>query len=628
MRLSLLYTVFLFLSAEYVFSQSAQVTIGGSDKDQSYDLLQVSDGYIITGYTLSYGANPTVSDVYLIKVGSSGSLAWTTMVGDAAMDEGYGMVQAADGGYAVAGVTWSFGSGMSDMYLLKFTSTGSLSWSKTLGGAGEDVAFDITKTEDGNYILAGYSTSFGSGDEDIFLAKFLANGNLSWSRTFGGTGNERAKAIITVPDGYIMAGSTDSYGQGNSDCYVVKYNTAGTYQWSQAIGGPGLDEAFDIIQDTDGNLVLTGTTDSYGAGINDMYLVKLNSNGGLLWTKTFGNSNQGWGNKLIQASDGNYIVAGGYVPVSKPWNGFIAKYDVSGTLLWEKNYGEPGGPEYINGLIQNNAGEYVMCGSTNSFGGAFDFYITKFTSRGGFCGTSAIAGTESSGGVASGSSGSNTNRALTAGTGGVTGTGGFLTNQCGNLAILPVSLLSFTGKAGNNSAELSWSTASEENNNYFTLERSTDGKIFSEIGKINGAGNSNSNQHYQFIDGELPPAPAAAAFFYRLSQTDYDGKRENLGIVSVKLSGYGNFLSMTIQSNPVATDKLNLNLFSPIDDEVLLSISDLHGKIVSTEKIQLKKNESSLATFDLAGNSKGVYFISVYGKSSSVKSKFLFLGGE
>lgn len=611
-----------------VFSQSAFVTMGGSDVDQSYALLQTSDnGYVIAGYTLSYGQSMNITgDVYLIKINSSGTVQWTETVGGASYDEGYGIVQATDGGFVVAGVTYSFGAGNADMYILKFTSAGALSWSKTLGeAAGDEYANAITRGTDGGYVVAGYTTSYGSGDEDIFLAKFTAAGNLSWTRSFGGTGNERANSVITVPDGYIMAGSTDSYGQGSTDLYIVKYNLSGSYQWSQAVGGAGIDEAYDIIQDTDGNLVATGYTSSYGAGIGDMYLIKFDSNGNLLWTSTYGNSLNGWGWQLIQASDGNYVVAGMYVPTggSGASDAIMVKFDTNGNLLWKKNYGGTNGPEMANGLIENSAGQYVACGNSNSFGGAYDIAVSKITSSGSACTASGATGTVSSGGVASGSSGSNTNRPLAAGNGGVESSGGTLTNQCGNLATLPVELVSFTGKVEGNSSKLSWSTASEENNNFFTIEKSYDGKTFSEIGKIKGAGNSNAIRKYEFTD-ESP----AQQNYYRLSQTDFDGQYKELGIVSVKMLNESNGLQLTVQSNPVTTNNLLLNLFSSVEDEIILNITDLQGRVIRSEKISIGGNENILAAIDLQGMSKGAYFVTATGKSSSVNSKFILLNRD
>ncbi len=617
----------LFFFSQKAFSQSAEVTIGGSDLEQSYSLVQTSDnGYVIAGYTLSYGQSMNITgDVYLIKVNNLGNIAWTETVGGVGYDEGYGLVQATDGGFAVAGVTYSFGAGSGDMYLLKFTSAGALAWSRTLGGAGDEYGNAITVAADGSYIVAGYATSFGAGDDDMFLAKFSATGTLNWSRTFGSNvGSDRANSVIAVSDGYIMVGGTDSYGQGSTDAVIVKYNLSGTYQWSQTVGGAGIDEAYSVIQDTDGNLVFTGYTSSYGAGSGDMYLVKLDNTGNLLWTKTFGNAKNGWGWHLIQSNDGNYVVSGMYVPTAlAASNAIIAKFDVSGNVLWEKNFGVNGGPEMANGLIQNNIGEYVMCGYSNSFGGAFDIYIPKFTSTGTFCGTNGVQGSSNTGGIASGGFGSNTNQALAAGSGGLESSGGTLTNQCGNLSNLPVELLSFYGSPENNSVKLSWTTASEENNDYFAIEHSTDGENFSVIGHVSGTGNSSSAHKYDFTD-EVPEQTN----YYRLSQTDFNGQHQKLGVVFVKLSSDEKGLSLLVQSNPITTTNLSLNLFSAAEEEVTLHITDLQGRYIRQEKCYIGKNENKLFSIDLNNVSQGTYFISATTRNSSINRKFLRLNKD
>lgn len=188
---------------------------------------------------------------------------------------------------------------------------------------------------------------------------------------------------------------------------------------------------------------------------------------------------------------------------------------------------------------------------------------------------------------------------------------------------LPVSVLSFSGKAENNAVRLSWSTASEQNNDFFTLERSADGKTFSEIGKVNGAGNSSVVRHYEFTDAELPGT--SAALYYRLSQTDFDGRRQSLGVVAVNFLSEEGSLSLAVQSNPVTTNELSMNVFSQEEDELMIRITDIRGKSIAETKIPILKGESRLIKMRLENPAAGIYFINICGKSGIINSRFLLL---
>ncbi|MBI4931376.1 MAG: T9SS type A sorting domain-containing protein [Bacteroidetes bacterium] len=192
-----------------------------------------------------------------------------------------------------------------------------------------------------------------------------------------------------------------------------------------------------------------------------------------------------------------------------------------------------------------------------------------------------------------------------------------------NVTLLPVELISFSGQTENNAVKLFWSTATEINNDYFAIEHSADGKIFSEIGKINGSGNSSTIRNYEFAD-ESP----ALQNYYRLSQTDFNGQRQELGIISVKLSNAHNVLSLIVQSNPVSENNLSLNIFSPVAEEIVLSITDLEGRVIHAEKNFVKKKENVFITIDMSDVSKGVYFINATGKYASVNQKFILLNRE
>ena len=196
----------------------------------------------------------------------------------------------------MAGCTQSFGTANSNFYIVKLDGGGSLQWSRTVGGTGGGDANSIVQTTDGGYAVAGYDLSFGAGLYDMYIVKLDGNGTLQWSKTVGGTQFDNAQSIIQTTDGgFAVAGYTESFGAGGYDMYIVKLNASGTLQWSRTIGGAYLDGGNFIIQTTDGGYVVAGRTSSFGAGGDDMYVVKIDASGNTCGTYTSPSSISGSG---------------------------------------------------------------------------------------------------------------------------------------------------------------------------------------------------------------------------------------------------------------------------------------------------------------------------------------------
>ncbi len=284
-------------------------TYGGTEYDRAYSVQQTSDGgYIVAGYTFSFGAG---SDVFLIKTDANGNVIWAKTYGGTNWDEAFSVQQTSDGGYIVAGRTSSFGAGGGDIFLMKTDASGNVQWAKTYGGTGDDVAYSVQQTSDGGYIVAGRTWSFGAGGYDIFLMKTDANGNLQWAKTFGGTGWDEAFSVQQTSDGgYIVAGYTFSFGAGSYDAFLIKTDANGNLQWAKTFGGTGWDEAFSVQQTSDGGYIVAGRTSSFGAGFYNAFLVKTDANGNIQWAKTYGGTVFDYAYSVQQTSDGGYIVAG------------------------------------------------------------------------------------------------------------------------------------------------------------------------------------------------------------------------------------------------------------------------------------------------------------------------------
>ena len=203
-----------------------QKTFGGSDDDRARSVQETIDGgYVVAGYTWSSSER---EDVYILKLDANGNKLWEKTFGGSDNDGAWSIQQTNDGGYVVAGYTSSFGAGSYDVYVLKLDTSGKEVWSKTFGGSSDDLAWSIQQTNDGGYIVAGYTKSFGAGSEDVYILKLDANGNKLWEKTFGGSYDERAYCIQQTRDGrYIVAGYTSSFGVGNYDVYIIKMDANG-----------------------------------------------------------------------------------------------------------------------------------------------------------------------------------------------------------------------------------------------------------------------------------------------------------------------------------------------------------------------------------------------------------------
>jgi uncharacterized delta-60 repeat protein len=353
-------------------------TYGGSGYDWAYSIRQTSDGgYIVAGVTNSFGAGSY--DFYVVKTNSQGDTLWTHTYGGSNHDWACSVQQTADGGYIVAGYTHSFGAGYSDFFLVKTNSQGDTLWTRTYGGSDYDNAYSVQQTADGGYIVAGFTDSFGAGRSDVYLVKTNSQGDTLWTRTYGGSASDGAWSGRQTPDGgYIVAGTTYSFGAGNYDLYVVKTNSQGDTLWTRTYGGGSGDEALSVQRTADGGYIVAGYTESFGAGLYDFYLVKTDSLGDTLWTRTYGGSSWEYAYSVQQTTDSGYVMAGYTYSFGAGWNDlYLVKTNSHGGILWTRTYGGSTWDE-AQSVQQTSDGGYIVAGYTESFGaGSRDFYLVK-----------------------------------------------------------------------------------------------------------------------------------------------------------------------------------------------------------------------------------------------------------
>jgi uncharacterized delta-60 repeat protein len=282
---------------------------GGTNSDRANGVRQTTDGgYILGGYTNSYGTGSY--DFYLVKTNSSGDTLWTRTYGGSSSDYGQNVQQTTDGGYIIAGYTMSFGAGLFDIYLVKTNSSGDTLWTRSYGGSSVELCYTAQQTADGGYILAGSTDSYGAGSSDFYLVKTNSIGDTLWTHTYGGSAAETCRSVQQTTDGgYILAGITNSYGAGSSDFYLVKTNSIGDTLWTHTYGGLFGDYAYEVNEISEGGYILVGYSNSFG-GTNDFYLVKTSSAGDTLWTYTCGGMGSDYAYSGKQITDGGYILAG------------------------------------------------------------------------------------------------------------------------------------------------------------------------------------------------------------------------------------------------------------------------------------------------------------------------------
>jgi hypothetical protein len=340
-------------------------SFGGGSGDYGHSVQQTSDGgYIIAGTTESYGTSS--ADVYLIKTDASGNLIWQRTFGGSSNEEGSGVQQTSDGGYIIAGSTESYGAGSADVYLIKIDASGNLIWQRTFGGSSDDFGLFVQQTSDGGNVISGATNSYGAGNEDVYLIKTDASGNLIWQHTFGGSSDDGGYGVQqTSDDGYIIAGYTFSYAGDPGDVYLIKTDVSGNLIWQRTFGGSFSDYGSGVQQTSDGGYIITGYTYSYVGDPADVYLIKTDASGNLIWQRTFGGSSYDYGFGGQQTSDGGYIIAGytssfgaGFADV------YLIKTDTSGNLIWQCTFGGSGSD--LGYSVQQTAdGGYIITGKYN-----------------------------------------------------------------------------------------------------------------------------------------------------------------------------------------------------------------------------------------------------------------------
>ena len=329
------------------------------------DVRQTPDGgFLAAGWT-----KPSVdafTDMWLVRLDAAGNVVWQRSYGGSGRDEIETLHPTPDGGYIGIGLSSSFGASNHAPLVLKFDANGNVQWQKTYLSSGRDWGFDIVQTSDGGYVIPGMTDPCAcGGTTQGTIIKIDASGGILWQKIY--TGQSTFSSIRQTSDGgYILGGATASFGAGGGDALVIKLDSNGNIQWQNNYGGSGYDAAVIIQLTNDGGFILAGSTQSFGSGGTDAWLLKLNSDGSVAWQKAYGGSGDETASYVEQTADGGYIVSGytttGAISGTDLW---VFKTDSAGNFIWQRSYDSGSPSDNAYAIHPTSDGGYMVAGNSD-----------------------------------------------------------------------------------------------------------------------------------------------------------------------------------------------------------------------------------------------------------------------
>lgn len=283
-------------------------TFGGNKSQVANSVIQTTDGgFLVAGYTTD--TQTGARDIFIVKTNSYGQQQWNKTIGEKwGHDVANEVIATLDGGFLLVGWTNYFNNASNDMLLIKTNSDGSVQWNKTYGGSSEfDEASSVVQTADGGYILGGHTSSYGAESREMWLVKTSSSGTVQWNRTFGTANTDRAFSIIQLDDGGFLMGGIFS-----SRIGLVKTDSNGIRQWNKTYSlMNNSDAAYSVAQMSDGGYVVVGFTSYYGIrGDDDTWVLKVDTNGNLEWNKTLGGTGKEIGQSVVVLTNDDIIIGG------------------------------------------------------------------------------------------------------------------------------------------------------------------------------------------------------------------------------------------------------------------------------------------------------------------------------
>jgi len=379
-RLSLVRLIFimgmvlLFRSIIYVDNQTKthtfQRTSNLPEVDRGIAVIETKTGDIVAIGVIKKDPQAN-GDILLVCSEATGNVKWTRTFGGEGDDMGWDLIEIPIGGFLLAGTSNSHNQGSRDIIVIKTDSMGKEVWKKTYGTEREEYCWDMAVTQDGNVLLAGETSiegPYGKGNKDFYAVKIDLQGNLIWSQTYGGNKTDRCYAVDSTPDGFVLLGSTNSYGAGDQDVYLIKINPQGREQWSKTFGSEKFDMGHDVKRTHDGGYIIIGYSQTQSQGKNDSWIIKIDSKGNKLWESLIGEKEDDRTVRGIQTKDGNYVMTG-YTKSygASIWDLLLIKIDKQGKVTWRRNHSGISA-DLGYGIFESKDGGILLAGQTYSYG--------------------------------------------------------------------------------------------------------------------------------------------------------------------------------------------------------------------------------------------------------------------
>jgi len=367
-----------------VYPQSAWSRIyDGPDYDEALDIKQTFDGnYIFAGYSWIYGENQY--DIWVAKIDAKGFTIWERRYGGQGADLAVSIIPLKDGNSILLGNTQSYGAGSSDAIIIKLNYLGNIIWAKAYGTSGVEYLNKIHPAHDGGYIAAGYIYSYSS--YKVWLLKINSEGNIEWQKIYYRSSQDYANDIYPTNDGgYIVACTTYNYGNSWYDIWLLKINSIGDIMWQKVYKGNNDEEPYAIIQTYDGNYIVGGYTLSFTHYyLRDAFVMKLGSMGNVIWQKSYGGDQDEYITDVVEINDGNFIFAGYTISFTNGMKDiWVFKLNEIGDIIWQKAYGGIN-EDWANSINKTSDGGIILSAYTASFGAIYSgAMILKIDSSGG-----------------------------------------------------------------------------------------------------------------------------------------------------------------------------------------------------------------------------------------------------
>lgn len=364
-------------------AQLFEKTFGGPQDEHAIAGVPCRNGdYLVAGYTYSFGEGK--SDIWVMRLGRDGKEMWRAYKGGADFDWPSSIIETRDGHIVVAGHTQNATTGIKKAWVFKLDKRGNEIWSKTYGGDKTDEAEGIVETYDGGYAVVGYTHSFSRGSSDLWILRLDSKGTELWSKNYGGKDADEGHAIIETQDRcLVVAGFTESPGKGEfepkgkADIVVLKVDSAGAQRWVRRYGGERNENAEALALGADGAIFVAGWTASEGVGSLDGTVIKLDASGVFQWQRTIGGDKKDAFYGAVQCADGGVALAGTSASENPGTAMWLVRLNAKGELRWERRM-EGASDNFGHSISQTHDGGFFVAGATkNNTAGGADMWVLK-----------------------------------------------------------------------------------------------------------------------------------------------------------------------------------------------------------------------------------------------------------